>query len=106
MACIRIFFVCIINFFSKPDLFVSYVVLKTNPVVSVVFTFSTYLSYTVFLTTSFFTASLSLLKSTGTGANLSIPSLSTLVFKLAKSDFSAKLLKSTCVTSFRSVFVA
>ena len=35
------------------------------------FTFSTNLSYTVFLTTSFFTTSLSLLKSTGTGTNLS-----------------------------------
>ena len=70
------------------------------------FTFSTNLSYTVFLTTSFFTTSLSLLKSTGKYANLSISSLSTLVFKLAQFDFSAKLLTSTCVTFFRAVFVA
>ena len=56
------------------------------------FTLATYLSYSVFLTASFFTTSLSLLKSTGTGANLSISSLSTSVFKLAKFDFSAKLL--------------
>ena len=41
---------------------------------------------------SFFTTSLSLLKSTGTGVNLIIFNLSTLVFKLAKFDFSAKLL--------------
>ena len=34
--------------------------------------------------TSFFTASLSLLKSTGTGTNLSTPKLSTLLFKLLK----------------------
>ena len=35
-----------------------------------------------FLTISFFTTSLSLLKSTGTGANLSTSNLSTLLFKL------------------------
>ena len=63
-------------FFSKSDLSVPYVVFKTNPVVSMLFTFSTNLLYSVFLTTSFFTTSLSLLKSTGTGVNLSISSLS------------------------------
>ena len=40
--------------------------------------------YSVFLTTSFFTTLLSLLKSTGTGANLSISNLSILFFKLLK----------------------
>ena len=70
------------------------------------FTFAACLSYTVFLTTSFFTTSLSLLKSTGTGANLSMSNLSTSVFRLAKSVFSAKFEVSTCVTCFRSVFVA
>ena len=70
------------------------------------FTLAINLSYSVFLTTSFFTALLSLLKSTGTGANLSISSLSTSVLKLAKFDFSAKLLTSTCDIYFRSVFVA
>ena len=70
------------------------------------FTLATNLSYTVFLTTSFFTASLSLLKSTGTGANLSISNLSTSVFKLAKFDFSAKLLTSTCDIFCKSAFVA
>ena len=39
---------------------------------------------TSFLTTSFFTTSLSLLKSTGTGKNLSTSNLSTLLFKLFK----------------------
>ena len=68
------------------------------------FTLATNLSYSVFLTTSFFTTSLSLLKSTGTGANLSIFSLSTSVFKLAKFDFSAKLLASICDIFFKSVF--
>ena len=63
-------------FFSKSDLSVPYVVFKTNPVVSMLFTFSTNLLYSVFLTTSFFTTSLSLLKSTGRGVNLSISSLS------------------------------
>ena len=69
--------------FSKSDLSVSYVVSKTNPVVSILFTLATNLSYSVLLTTSFFTTSLSLHKSTGTGANLSICSLSTSVFKPA-----------------------
>ena len=62
--------------------------------------FLTNLSYSVFLTT-FFTALLSL----GTGVNLSISSLSTSVFKLAKFDFSAKLLTSTCDIFFKSVFL-
>ena len=44
----------------------------------------TNLSYTVFLTTSTFTISLSLLKSTGTGTNLPISNLSTSVFRLTK----------------------
>ena len=57
-------------FFSKSDLSVSYVAFKTNPVVSMLSTFVTNLSYTVFLTTSFFTL-LSLAKSLGAGANLS-----------------------------------
>ena len=38
--------------------------------------------YTSFLTTSFFTTSLSLIKSTGTGTYLSTFNLSTLLFKL------------------------
>ena len=70
------------------------------------FTLTTNLLYSVFLTTSFFTTSLSLLKSTGTGVNLSISSLSTSVFKSAKFDFSAMLLTSTCDIFFKSVFVA
>ena len=48
------------------------------------FTLVTSLSCKVFLTVSFFTISLSLLKSTGTGANLSISNISTSVFELAK----------------------
>ena len=40
--------------------------------------------YTSFLTISFFTTSLSLLKSRRTGTNLSTPNLSTLLFKLLK----------------------
>ena len=56
--------------------------------------------YTVFLTTS-----LNLLKSTGTGANLSMSNLSTLVFRLDKFVFGAKFEVSTCITFFRPVFV-
>ena len=43
--------------------------------------------YSVLLTTSFFTASLSLLKSTGKGANLSLSNISTLLFKLLELVF-------------------
>ena len=84
--------------------------------------------YSVFLTTSFLTTFLSLLKSTETDTNLSISNLSTLLFKwrklfgklfnlsvsnlstsvfeLAKFDFSAKLEVIICEIFFRSVFVA
>ena len=72
----------------------SYVVFKTNPAVSMLFTLVTNLSYAVFLTTSFFTTLLSFANSLGTGANLLISSLSTSVFKIDKFDFRAKLLTS------------
>ena len=67
------------------------------------FTLSANLSYTVFLTTSLLTILLSFAKSLETGAILSISSLSTSVFKVAKFHFSAKLLPLICVTFFRSV---
>ena len=50
-----------LTFFCKSDLSVSYLVFKTNPVVSMLFTLATNLSYTVFLATSFFTTLLALL---------------------------------------------
>ena len=84
----------------------SYLVFKTNVLVAILFTLATTLSYTVFLTTSFFTTSLSLFKSAGTAASLSISNLSTLVFKLAKFDFNAKLEVSICAIFLISVFVA
>ena len=43
---------------------------------------------------------------TGTVVNLPMSNLSTSVFRLAKFVFSTKLEVSTCVTFFRSVFVA
>ena len=80
------------------------------------------------MTTSFFTTSLSLLKSTGTGTNLStsnlptllfkllklvgtfynlsISNLSTLDFELAKSSFLAHFDVSTSVAFLKSAFVA
>ena len=62
-------------------------------------------SYSVFSTTSLLTTLLNLLKSTGTGANLSISSLSTSVFKLATFVFNAKLEVSMCVIFLMSSFV-
>ena len=90
-------------FFSNSVLPGLYLVFNTKSLVSILFngiafTFATNLSYTVFLTTSFFTTSLSLLKSTGTGANLSMSKLSTSVFRSAKFVFSAKREVSMCVT--------
>ena len=64
---------------------------------SILFTFATNLSDTVFLATSFFTTSLILLKSTGADINLSISNLSTSAFKLNKSDFAANFDISTLV---------
>ena len=68
------------------------------------FTLATNLLYSS--TTSFFTTLLSLAKSLGTGVNLSISNSSVLDFILAKFDFSAKLLTSTCDIFFKSVFLA
>ena len=66
-----IFLFASLIFFLKSDLFP-----KSNPVVSILFILATNLSYSVFLTTSFFTTLLGLAKSLGTGVNLSISSLS------------------------------
>ena len=77
----------------------------SNALVSILFTLATNLSYAVFLTTSFFARSLSLLKSTGTGTDLSISNLSTSVFKLAKFVFNAKLEVSRCEVFLMSDFV-
>ena len=57
--------------FSNSVLSVSYLVFKTNSVVKILFTLVTNSSYASFLTTSFLTTALNLLKSTGTGSNLS-----------------------------------
>ena len=58
-----------LTFFSKSGLSVSYVVFKTNHVVSILSTFVTNLLYSVFLA-SFFTTLFNLAKSTETFFNL------------------------------------
>ena len=66
----------------------------TNPLVSMVLalTLATNLSYTVFSTTSLSTTLFSLLKSARAAFSLSISVLSSSAsFRLAKSDFAAKL---------------
>ena len=78
---------------------------QTNPLVSILFTLATNLSYRDFLTTLHFTTWLSL-KSTGTGTNLSISELSTAVFKLAIYDFGAKRELSKYEIFLISAFVA
>ena len=74
---------------------------NTNALVSILFTFAINLSYTAFITTSFLTTSLNLLKSKGIGAKLSMSNLSTSAFKLATFVFSAKVEVPTCVTVFK-----
>ena len=76
------------------------------PLVSILFTLATNLSYTVFLTTSFLTTLLSLLKSAETVFNLSTSILFTSVFKLTKSNFATNLEVSILVAFFKSAFVA
>ena len=92
--------------FSNSDLSVSYLVFKTNPLVSILSTLVTNLFYTSFLTTSVFTTSLNLVKSTGIGINLSMSNLSTSVFKPDELVYNAKLEVSTCEIFLISVFVA
>ena len=92
--------------FSNSDLSVSHLTFKTNPLVSILFTLVTNLLHTSFLTTSFFTASLNLLKSTGPGTSLLMSYLSTSVFKLATLFFNTKREVSTCEIFLISVFVA
>ena len=79
-----IFFFGSLIFFSKSDLSVLYVVFKTNPEVSMLSTFVTNLLYSAFLTTSFFTTLLSLVKSSRTGDNFAMSNLSISDFKLAR----------------------
>ena len=93
-------------FFYDSVLSVLYLVFNTKSLVSVLLTSATDSSYVVFLTTSFFTALLSLVKSVETGTYLSMCNLSTSAFKLAKFVFNAKIEVSTCVTFFKLVFVA
>ena len=68
--------------FSKSDSSVSYLLFKTNLLVSILFTFATSLSVTVYLTISLITTLL---------FTLSTSILSTSAFNLAKCNFSAKL---------------
>ena len=83
-----------------------YLDLNTKSLGSILSTFATNLLYAVFLTTSFFTTSLNLLKTTGIGVNLSISNLSTSVFRSGKLVFSAKLEVSSCEIFLISIFVA
>ena len=62
-------------------------------------------SHRVFLTTSFFTTSLSLLKPTEVILRLSIPNLSKSDFKLAKLHFLAKLDVSTSTSMYTSTSI-
>ena len=63
-------------------------------------------SYTVFLTTSVFTTSLSLLKSTGAFFNSEMSNFAIFDFKIAKSTFLANFDVLTLVVSFKSAYMA
>ena len=82
----------------------SYLAFKANPPLPILFTLVTNLSDTVFLTTSFLTTLLNLLKSTRTVFNCLHLHSSTSTFRLAKSDFAANLDVSASVAFFNSAF--
>ena len=69
-----------------------YLVFSTKSLVSILSTFANNLLYKVFLTTSFFTTLLNLLKSARIRTNLPMSNLSTLVFRLAELVFNATLV--------------
>ena len=71
-----------------------------------VLTIVTNLPYSVFLTTSLSTILLNLLKSARTVFGLFISILFIWAFKLAKSDFAAKLYVLTLVGPFKTAFFA
>ena len=73
-----------------------YLLFNRNSLVSILCTFATNLLYIVFLTISFFTTSLNLLKSRGLGTNLSMSKLSNSGCRLANFVFNVKLEVSTC----------
>ena len=89
-------------FVSSSNLSVSYLVFKTNPLASILFTLATNLLYTVYFTTSLIPTLLSWLKTTGTFFDLSTSILSISAFKLSKWDFAANLDVSTPVAFFTS----
>ena len=72
----------------------------------IAFTFASNLSYTVLLTTSLLTTSLSLLKSTGTVLNLSTCILSTTAFNLAKLDLMLHYMYQFLLLFLKSIFAA
>ena len=78
-------------FFFKSDLFVSYLVFKTNPLASMLFALTTNLSYTVFLRTLLLTTLLSLIKSIEALFDFSTSIWPISAFKPAKSNFATNL---------------
>ena len=92
-------------FSSRYDLNILYLLFKTYPIISVLFTFATILWNTAFLITSLFTILLHLLISTGTVFNLPTSVLATSAFKLTKSDFATNLELSISSEFLKSAFI-
>ena len=92
-------------FSSRYDLNILYLLFKTYPIISVLFTFATILRNTAFLITSLFTILLHLLISTGTVFNLPTSVLATSAFKLTKSDFATNLELSIPSEFLKSAFI-
>ena len=84
-------------FFSRSDLSLSYLVFKTNQF----YLLLQLVYHTQFFNNIIFTASLNLLKSKGTGTNLSISD-----FKFAKADFTVSLDVLIPAAFFEFVFAA
>ena len=95
--------IMISNFLFNFTNFSVIIIFLTKSLVSVVLVASS--SYTMFVTTSFFTASLRLLKSTRVVSNLSISNVSISDFNLAKSTFSENFDVSTPTAFLKSVLL-
>ena len=93
-------------FCSKFDLSESYLIFKTNPLVSILFTFETNLSYTVFLTTLLFTTFLAYLNQQEQSLIFPASILCISAFEPAKSGFTANLHVSSPAAFLKYFFVA
>ena len=96
---------CFLFNFNNFCVIISFLTKSVVSAVLILLTFSTNSSYSVFLTASFSTKSLRLLKSTGRASKLPISNSSTLLFKLPKprGSFSNLSISNLSISDFKLV---